>query len=97
MKRMVLITLLGVASIGCNKEATISTSTESTTSVSASATATSPEELGRLAARIKQQPDNAKKLIADHGLTEEQFEDAIRKTAEDPEKARAYARAFEGK
>ena len=97
MKRILAIVLFGVAMIGCNKEATISTSTDSTTSVDASATATSPEELGRLAARIKQQPDNAKKLIADHGLTEEQFEDAIRKTAEDPEKARAYAKAFEGK
>jgi hypothetical protein len=97
MKRTALIALFAVAMTGCNKEATVATPTESTTSVNASASATSPEELGRLAARIKQQPDNAKKLIADHGLTEEQFEDAIRKTAEDPEKARQYAKAFEGK
>src|SRR5687767_9105497 len=97
MKRTILIVLFAVAMIGCNKEATVSSSTESTTSVNASATATSPQELGRLAARIKQQPNDAKKLIADHGLTEEQFEEAIRKTAEDPEKARQYAKAFEGK
>ena len=96
MKQTLVLVLFSVAVIGCSKEATISTD-ESATSVNASVTATSPEELGRLAARIKQQPDDAKKLIADHGLTEEQFEDAIRKTAEDPAKAREYAKAFEGK
>ena len=54
----------------------------------------SPEQLGELGAKIRKQPNDAQRLLAEHGLTEESFEQAIRKVSEDPEAAKRYAEAY---
>lgn len=53
-----------------------------------------PEQLGEIGAKIKKQPSEAKKILADHGLTEESFERAIRKVTEDPQASKRYAEAY---
>ncbi len=54
----------------------------------------SPEELGKLGAEIKKHPNDAQKLLSEKGLTEEQFEKAVRKVAESPEDSKRYAEAY---
>ena len=54
----------------------------------------SPEQLGELGAQIKKQPNDADKLLADHGLTEETFAAAVRKVSENPADAKRYASAY---
>jgi hypothetical protein len=56
--------------------------------------AMSPEELGKLGAEIQKSPNEAHKLIEQHGLTEETFAAAVRKTSEDPAAAKRYAAAY---
>ena len=53
-----------------------------------------PEQLGTLGAQIKKQPNDAGKLLADHGLNEQQFAAAIRKVSENPADAKRYAAAY---
>jgi hypothetical protein len=54
----------------------------------------SPEELGRLGARLHERPDEAEQILAATDLTWEQLEAAIRDVAEDAETAKRYAEAF---
>ena len=54
----------------------------------------SPEDLGTLGAQIKKQPNDAEKILADHGLNEQQFAAAIRKVSENPADAKRYAAAY---
>lgn len=82
-----LLLLLG----GCRKEAT---STSTTTTVSASNATLDPEQLGRLAAQVKKQPNEASALLKSHGYDEQSFEEAIRRVTEDLESSRRYAAAF---
>jgi hypothetical protein len=58
------------------------------------ATNLSPEELGKLGAEIKKHPKDAQKLLSDKGLTEQQFEQAVRKVAENPDQSKRYAEAY---
>jgi hypothetical protein len=74
----------------CNQEKTATTSVQ-TTEVRQEL---SPEQLGELGAKIKKQPNDAQRLLAEHGLSEESFEQAIRKVSEDPEAAKRYAAAY---
>lgn len=53
-----------------------------------------PEQLGELGAKIKKHPKDAQKLLSDSGLTEQQFAQAIRKVAEDPDASKRYAAAY---
>jgi len=54
----------------------------------------SPEELGRLGARIEQEPDRAAEILEEEGLTWEEFEAAVRAVSADAGKARRYTEAF---
>jgi|SRR5713226_2035362 len=54
----------------------------------------SPEELGELGAKIKKHPADAQKLLSEKGLTEQQFEQAVRKVAESPQDSKRYAAAY---
>ncbi|HVR41995.1 MAG TPA: hypothetical protein VMS56_01015 [Thermoanaerobaculia bacterium] len=54
----------------------------------------SPEELGEIGARISNEPDRVADILAEAGITEERFEEAIREVTEDPEASRRYAEAF---
>jgi hypothetical protein len=53
-----------------------------------------PEQLGELGAKITRQPDNAQQILSQHGLSEEAFEQAIRKVSEDPAASKRYAAGF---
>jgi len=54
----------------------------------------SPEELGELGGKIKKNPADAQKLLSEKGLTEQQFEQAVRKVAESPEASKRYTEAY---
>lgn len=54
-----------------------------------------PEELGVVAARIHAEPDRASEILAEHGLTREEFDDRVWEISEDPEAARRYTEAME--
>ena len=88
-------TLIGLAIAlllagGCREKST------TTTAVSGEQTVTqhTPEQLGEIGAKIKKQPAEAQKILSDNGLTEESFEDAIRKVSEDPQASKRYAEAY---
>ena len=84
---------------GCknNQTATAAKSGDNTPkSVAASSapSSMSPEELGTLGAQIKKQPNDADKLLSQHGLNEQSFAAAIRKVSEDPGAAKRYTAAY---
>jgi ABC-type Fe3+-hydroxamate transport system substrate-binding protein len=80
--------------IAChNNEQSASTSSSSSATSVTQATMT-PEQLGELGAAIKKSPNDAQRLLADHGLTEETFEQQVRKVAEDPAASKRYADAY---
>lgn len=54
-----------------------------------------PEELGRLGARIANEPQKAEEIISAAGMTREQFEATIRRIAANPDQSREYARGYE--
>ena len=101
MKRSLLGIALCAALIasGCSKTDQTASTTISTTAPAASApavnaTTLTPEQLGQLGALINKQPANADKLLADQGLTQESFENAIRKVSSDPAASKRYAAAY---
>jgi hypothetical protein len=54
-----------------------------------------PEELGVLAARLHMEPERANEILAEHGLTREEFDDRVWEISEDPDAARRYTEAME--
>ena len=84
--------------LGCKKEQTSDyNNSSSNTPVASQQQATtnlSPEDLGKLGAEIKKHPKDAGKLLSDKGLTQEQFEQAVRKVAESPSDSKKYAEAY---
>jgi hypothetical protein len=96
-----LAALLLIAA-GCSKgnqtatsDAANAPSAKSSPAVASTASSSlSPEQLGALGAEIKKHPNDAHKLIADHGMTEESFAAAVRKISEDPAAAKRYAAAY---
>ena len=78
---------------GCGKHEK-QTSAETTNPAAVSAGSTSPEDLGRIGAEIRKQPQDASKILTSHGMTEETFEAAVRKVGESPEASKRYAAAF---
>jgi cytochrome c1 len=87
-----------VLAIGCkNQNQTASTNADNNsnnTVATSQTTNMSPEDLGKLGAEIKKHPSDAQKLLSDKGLTEQQFEQAVRKVAESPEQSKRYADAY---
>lgn len=83
--------------VGCknqsNDTASNTTPSNSNTSV-AQQSSLSPEERGELGAKIKKNPSDAQKLLSEKGLTEQQFEQAVRKVAESPDQSKRYAEAY---
>ena len=85
------IALLAIALVfGCKNNAP---NTTANTPVVQSTTMT-PEELGELGAKIKKSPNDAQKILSDRGLTQESFEQAVRKVAENPDQSKRYAAAY---
>ena len=95
MKRITIaIAALTLAlAFGC-KNQNQSASTSNNNSSSTQVTNLSPEELGTLGAEIRKHPQDAQKLLSAKGLSEQQFEQAVRKVAESPEDSKKYAAAY---
>jgi hypothetical protein len=90
-----IATLALVLTFGCkNQNQTASSSGDNSTGNTVSSTNMSPEDLGTLGAEIKRHPKDAQRLLSDKGLTEQQFEQAVRKVAESPEQSKRYADAY---
>jgi hypothetical protein len=87
------LTLLLVAGCKNSQSSTAASSSDSSTNV-AQASSLSPEDLGTLGAQIKKQPNDADKLLSQHGLNEQSFAAAIRKVSEDPAAAKRYTAAY---
>lgn len=90
------IVVLALAA-GCqNKAASTSAASDTSgTAVAQSSSSTlSPEELGTLGAQIKKQPNDADKLLAEHGLNGQSFAAAVRKVSENPADAKRYTAAY---
>jgi len=86
-----------VLAFGCKQNqssSASSTPSDNKTVSTQQATNLSPAELGELGAKIKKNPSDAQKLLSEKGLTEEQFEQAVRKVAENPEDSKKYAEAY---
>ncbi|HLJ73006.1 MAG TPA: hypothetical protein VKU62_00375 [Thermoanaerobaculia bacterium] len=84
-----------VLAFGCkNQNQNASTYSSSSNNSLSSATNLSPEDLGTLGAQIKKHPGDAQKLLSDKGLSEQQFEQAVRKVAENPQDSKRYAEAY---
>ena len=63
-------------------------------SANASQTNLSPEQLGELGAKIEKSPDKANELLGEHGLTQKDFEQQIRKVTEDLQASMRFAEAY---
>ena len=95
---MIVAAVALVWMFGCKNQSnhTASNSTpgnSSNTSVAQQSTL-SPEELGELGAKIKKNPSDAEKLLSEKGLTQQQFEQAVRKVAESPDQSKRYTEAY---
>jgi lipoprotein NlpI len=86
----VIFTIALLAMVGCSAEESAMTETQAELAVDIT-----PEELGELGAKIRQDPSRAEQLLAERGLTDESYEQAIREVSEDGDSARRYADALE--
>jgi hypothetical protein len=84
------VTLALFTLVGCNAEEPTMTETRAELAVDIT-----PEELGELGAKIRQDPARAEELLTERGLTDESYEQAIREVSEDGDSARRYADALE--
>ncbi|HEY8131332.1 MAG TPA: hypothetical protein VII12_05535 [Thermoanaerobaculia bacterium] len=98
--RKILIAIAALTltlAFGCKNQTNTASSTPNNSNNTVSTQQTtnlSPEELGELGAKIKKHPADAQKLLSEKGLTEQQFEQAVRKVAESPEDSKKYAEAY---
>jgi len=93
MRAAILTTMFTLALftlVGCSAEEPAMTETQAELAVDIT-----PEELGELGARIRQDPARAEELLSERGLTAESYEQAIREVSEDGDSARRYADALE--
>ena len=100
MKRLLIpaaiVTLVLAAGCKSNSSSTSAASgnTDTTSVTQASASSLSPEQLGTIGAQIKKTPNDADKILADHGLNTQSFASAVRKVSENPADAKRYAAAY---
>ena len=92
MKNFLPILLL-IAALGCRNEQTASNAPPPAPEATAQAALT-PEQLGTLGAKIRKDPNRAEQILAEHNMTAESFEQAVRKVTEDPAASKRYAVAF---
>lgn len=92
---LILSMLVVVVSSSCSREhhSADSGAAPVTSSAVASANLT-PEQLGELGAQIKKEPAKVDELLAQRGLNQQTFEEAIRRVTEDPEASKRYAAAY---
>jgi hypothetical protein len=93
---LALAVVLLLVPLACRKAGDTSSTGSATSSAvtQGSTTNLSPEQLGEIGAKISQTPADAKKILSSHGLTEEAFEQAVRKVSSDPDASRRYRNGF---
>lgn len=99
MRRLLIpLTILTLTiTIGCKNNAsstTASSANSDATNAQSAPSSLTPEQLGELGAQIKKTPNDADKILADHGLNEQSFAAAVRKVSESPADAKRYAAAY---
>ncbi|MGZ7078630.1 MAG: hypothetical protein ACXVJT_04360 [Thermoanaerobaculia bacterium] len=95
MRTLIAAFILAIALTACrNQPAATSAQNQQPTSATAAQSSLTPEQLGELGAQIKKSPNDAQKLLTDRGLTEQSFEQAVRKVAEDPAASKRYTAAY---
>lgn len=97
--RVVIPSLLFTLTLatGCHHEESTASSNSTTSSTevkTAAASNLTPEQLGELGGQIRKAPADAPRLLAEHNLSEAQFEVAIRQVTENPDAAKQYTAAF---
>jgi hypothetical protein len=97
MRNSILALALLMAIVACKNNTTTpatSSTTSGNTAVTTSAPTLTPEQLGELGASIHKHPSEGMKILSDRGMTQEQFERAIRQVSSDPEASKRYAAAY---
>src|SRR4051794_15890579 len=98
-KTLLALTMAAAMLAGCRNNnpapsASSATPASGNAAVTASATTLTPEQLGELGASIHKHPTEGTKILSDHGMTEAQFEKAIRQVSSDPAASKRYAAAY---
>lgn len=76
------------------KQSENATSATGGNAVEVTAHALTPEQLGELGAQIQKEPARANELLAQHNMTRESFEKAIRDVTENADASKRYAAAY---
>jgi hypothetical protein len=79
---------------GCRNE-TETTTAATSTDAPVTQVSIDPEQLGEIGAQIRKRPHEAQAILAERGLTEEEFEQLVRRVTEDPEASKKYAAAYD--
>lgn len=88
MKALTILLILAIPlAMGCSGDA-------ATESAQASSDAYTPEELAEIGSDVEADPASAESILADVGLTPEEFEREVRRVTEDPDLSRRYATAY---
>ncbi|HEX2836416.1 MAG TPA: hypothetical protein VHW00_25650 [Thermoanaerobaculia bacterium] len=94
---LIVIVLLAIAG-GCNQDQKTNVAAtgqpRAQTAQQVSQQELTPEQLGELGAQIRKTPDRAMDLLSQRGLTQQTFEQQIRKTTENPDASKRYAAAY---
>lgn len=90
------VLVLLVVGAACKNESSSSAESVSThdTATTVTQSALTAEQLGELGAQIKKSPADAEKILSDHNLTQQSFEDQLRQVAQDPAASKRYAAAY---
>ena len=92
---LAIATITLILLVGCKNQSTTNAgATANNNGTTVAQSNLTPEELGELGAKIKKNPNDAQQLLSQHGLTEQSFEQAVRKVAESPEQSKRYAEAY---
>ncbi|MBW3565230.1 MAG: hypothetical protein KY459_10935 [Acidobacteria bacterium] len=88
MRTLAILLILAIpVAVGCSDDA-------ATESAQASADAYTPEQLAEIGSAVEADPASAESILADAGLTPEEFEQEVRRVTEDPDLSRRYASAY---
>jgi len=98
MKYAAIFTIALFVLAGCKNQSTENNTAANANTTTSSATVAqsnlTPEDLGRIGAKIKRHPKEANQILSERGLTEHSFEQAVRKVAENPDQSKRYAAAY---
>lgn len=88
------LALTAMLSLAACQQKQTATATPEPAAQSAATQALTPEQLGELGGLISNNPDRANELLAQHNMTRESFEKAIRDVTENVDASKRYAAAY---